>query len=219
MLKKIVLGLTLLSSLTFGIDLQTEDKIKGVYKELGIENKLNYSTFFKAIQGYNKIDGKKEGYITIIDFSKPSNEERFFVIDLENKKVNYSTYVSHGKNTGLDTAVKFSNKMNSYQSSLGFYLTINTYEGSNGYSLRLKGLEPGINSNAMDRHIVVHGADYATKEFMEKYGFLGRSLGCPAIPEDISKEVIDYIKGGTVLYINGNDESYFEKSQYISLKI
>ena len=124
-----------------------------------------------------------------------------------------------GKNTGLDTAVKFSNKMNSYQSSLGFYLTINTYEGSNGYSLRLKGLEPGINSNAMDRHIVVHGADYATKEFMEKYGFLGRSLGCPAIPEDISKEVIDYIKGGTVLYINGNDESYFEKSQYISLKI
>ena len=219
MLKKIVLGLTLLSSLTFGIDLQTEDKIKGVYKELGIENKLNYSTFFKAIQGYNKIDGKKEGYITIIDFSKPSNEERFFVIDLENKKVNYSTYVSHGKNTGLDTAVKFSNKMNSYQSSLGFYLTINTYEGSNGYSLRLKGLEPGINSNAMDRHIVVHGADYATKEFMEKYGFLGISLGCPAIPEDISKEVIDYIKGGTVLYINGNDESYFEKSQYISLKI
>ena len=219
MLKKIVLGLTLLSSLTFGIDLQTEDKIKGVYKELGIENKLNYSTFFKAIQGYNKIDGKKEGYITIIDFSKPSNEERFFVIDLENKKVNYSTYVSHGKNTGLDTAVKFSNKMNSYQSSLGFYLTINTYEGSNGYSLRLKGLEPGINSNAMDRHIVVHGADYATKEFMEKYGFLGRSLGCPAIPEDISKEVIDYIKGGTILYINGNDESYFEKSQYISLKI
>ena len=219
MLKKIVLGLTLLSSLTFGIDLQTEDKIKGVYKELGIENKLNYSTFFKAIQGYNKIDGKKEGYITIIDFSKPSNEERFFVIDLENKKVDFSTYVSHGKNTGLDTAVKFSNKMNSYQSSLGFYLTINTYEGSNGYSLRLKGLEPGINSNAMDRHIVVHGADYATKEFMEKYGFLGRSLGCPAIPEDISKEVIDYIKGGTVLYINGNDESYFEKSQYISLKI
>ena len=77
MLKKIVLGLTLLSSLTFGIDLQTEDKIKGVYKELGIENKLNYSTFFKAIQGYNKIDGKKEGYITIIDFSKPSNEGDF----------------------------------------------------------------------------------------------------------------------------------------------
>lgn len=206
-----------MTTLVFGVDLKDENTIKTIYKDLKIENKLNYTTFSNAIHGYNKIEGKKEGYITIIDFSKPSNEERFFVIDLKNKKVDYSTYVSHGKNTGLDTAVKFSNKMNSYQSSLGFYLTINTYEGSNGYSLRLKGLEPGINSNALDRNIVVHGAEYATKEFMDKYGFLGRSLGCPAIPEEISKEVIDYIKGGTVLYINGNDDSYFEKSQYVSL--
>ena len=188
-----------------------------IYKDLGIENKLEYSTFLKAIQGYNRIEDKKAGYITIIDFSKPSNEERFFVIDLENKKVDFSTYVTHGKNSGLGTAVKFSNNPNSYQSSLGFYLTKNTYEGSNGYSLRLLGLEPGINSNAMDRNIVVHGADYATKEFMDKYGFLGRSLGCPAIPEEISKEVIDYIKGGTVLYINGNDETYYAKSKYVQL--
>ena len=217
MLKKIVLGTIFVTTLVFGVDLKDENSVRAMYKDLKIENKLEYSTFSNAIHGYNKIEGKKEGYITIIDFSKPSNEERFFVIDLKNKKVDYSTYVSHGKNTGLDTAVKFSNKMNSYQSSLGFYLTINTYEGSNGYSLRLKGLEPGINSNALDRNIVVHGANYATKEFMDKYGFLGRSLGCPAIPEEISKEVIDYIKGGTVLYINGNDDSYFEKSQYVSL--
>ncbi len=217
MLKKIFLGFTLCGHLLLGFDLSSEDSIKSIYKDLGIENKLEYSTFFKAIQGYNKIEGKKDGYITIIDFSKPSNEERFFVIDLENKKVDYSTYVTHGKNTGLETAVKFSNNPNSYQSSLGFYLTKNTYEGSNGYSLRLLGLESGINSNAMERNIVIHGADYATKEFMEKYGFLGRSLGCPAIPEDISKEVIDYIKDGTVLYINGNDESYFSKSKYVQL--
>lgn len=217
MLKKIFLGLTFCGSLLFGTDLSCEESIKNIYRDLGIENKLDYSTFLKAIQGYNKIEGKKDGYITIIDFSKPSNEERFFVIDLENKKVNYSTYVTHGKNTGLGTAVKFSNNPNSYQSSLGFYLTKNTYEGSNGYSLRLLGLEPGINSNAMERNIVVHGADYATKEFMDKYGFLGRSLGCPAIPENISKEVIDYIKGGTVLYINGNDETYFAKSKYVQL--
>lgn len=215
MLRKLFLGLTLCGSILFGADLSTEEDIKEIYKNLGMENKLEYSTFFKAIQGYNKIEDKKPGYITIIDFSKPSNEERFFVIDLENKKVDYATYVSHGKNTGLGTAVKFSNNINSYQSSLGFYVTKNTYEGSNGYSLRLLGLEPGINSNAMDRHIVVHGANYATKEFMDKYGFLGRSLGCPAIPEEISKEVIDYIKGGTVLYINGNDENYFANSKYI----
>ena len=217
MLKKIVTGLVLYGSLLFGADLSCEENIKTIYKDLGIENKLEYSTFFKAIQGYNRIEDKKAGYITIIDFSKPSNEERFFVIDLENKKVDFSTYVTHGKNSGLGTAVKFSNNPNSYQSSLGFYLTKNTYEGSNGYSLRLLGLEPGINSNAMDRNIVVHGADYATKEFMDKYGFLGRSLGCPAIPEEISKEVIDYIKGGTVLYINGNDETYYAKSKYVQL--
>lgn len=217
MLKKIVTELILCGSLLFGADLSCEENIKTIYKDLGIENKLEYSTFLKAIQGYNRIEDKKAGYITIIDFSKPSNEERFFVIDLENKKVDFSTYVTHGKNSGLGTAVKFSNNPNSYQSSLGFYLTKNTYEGSNGYSLRLLGLEPGINSNAMDRNIVVHGADYATKEFMDKYGFLGRSLGCPAIPEEISKEVIDYIKGGTVLYINGNDETYYAKSKYVQL--
>lgn len=215
MIKKIFLGFFLLGMTTFSMDLSSEVGIRELYNELGISDKLKYNTFSKAIHGYNKIQGKRDGFITIIDFSKPSNEKRFFVIDLENKKVDYSTYVSHGKNTGLGTAVRFSNTMNSYQSSLGFYLTINTYEGSNGYSLRLKGLEPGINSNALDRNIVVHGANYATKEFMDKYGFLGRSLGCPAIPEDISKEVIDCIKGGTVLYINGDDESYFEKSKYL----
>ncbi|MGY0395011.1 MULTISPECIES: murein L,D-transpeptidase catalytic domain family protein [unclassified Fusobacterium] len=217
MLKKIILGLTLLGSVTFGLDLKSEESIREVYKNLKLEDKLEYSTFLKAIHGYNKIADKKEGYITIVDFSKPSNEERFFVIDLENSKVDFLTYVTHGKNTGLDTAIKFSNKRNSYQSSLGFYLTDNTYMGSNGYSLRLRGLEPGINSNALDRNIVVHGADYATKEFMNKYGFLGRSLGCPAIPEEISKEVIDYIKGGTVLYINGNDENYLQNSTYVKL--
>lgn len=217
MLKKIFLVFILCSSILFGIDLRSEKSIKCIYKSLVIDEKLDYSTFLKAIQGYNKIKDKKPEYITIIDFSKPSSEERFFVIDLKNKKVDYSTYVSHGKNTGLDRAVKFSNNINSYQSSLGFYITKNTYDGSNGYSLRLVGLEPGINSNAMLRHIVIHGADYATKEFMEKYGFLGRSLGCPAIPENISKEIIDHIKGGTVLYINGNDEKYLVKSKYIQL--
>lgn len=217
MLKKFFLVFILCSSILFGIDLRSEKSIKCIYKSLAIDEKLDYSTFLKAIQGYNKIKDKKPEYITIIDFSKPSSEERFFVIDLKNKKVDYSTYVSHGKNTGLDRAVKFSNNINSYQSSLGFYITKNTYDGSNGYSLRLVGLEPGINSNAMLRHIVIHGADYATKEFMEKYGFLGRSLGCPAIPENISKEIIDHIKGGTVLYINGNDEKYLVKSKYIQL--
>ncbi|WP_410209021.1 murein L,D-transpeptidase catalytic domain family protein [Fusobacterium sp.] len=217
MIKKLLLGITFFSSITFATSFNTDTQIESLYNQLHIQNKLTYSTFYKAIKGYNKISNKKEGKITIVDFSKPSNEERFFVIDLERKKVDYSTYVAHGKNTGAVSAIKFSNIANSFQSSLGFYLTSNSYEGNNGYSLRLNGLEPGINSNAMKRNIVVHGADYATKEFIEKYGFLGRSLGCPAIPSDISKEVIDYIKEGTVLYINGNDSNYFEKSAYASL--
>lgn len=218
MLKRLLFGLTFLSSIAFASQsLTTDSQIKSLYEQLHLKNKLDYSTFSQAIKGYNKIPNKKEGKITIVDFAKPSNEERFFVIDLENKKVDYSTYVSHGKNTGTISAIKFSNVTNSFQSSLGFFLTANPYEGNNGYSLRLKGLEPGINSNAFRRNIVIHGADYATKEFIEKYGFLGRSLGCPAIPTDISKEVIDYIKEGTVLYIHGDDSEYFEKSIYASL--
>lgn len=218
MLKRLLLVLTFLGSIAFASEsLTTDSQIKSLYEQLHLKNKLDYSTFSQAIKGYNKIPNKKEGKITIVDFAKPSNEERFFVIDLENKKINYSTYVAHGKNTGTISAIKFSNVTNSFQSSLGFFLTANPYEGNNGYSLRLKGLEPGINSNAFRRNIVIHGADYATKEFIEKYGFLGRSLGCPAIPTEISKEVIDYIKEGTVLYIHGDDSEYFEKSVYASL--
>lgn len=217
MIKKMLLGLTFFSTFAFAGTFDTDSQIKSLYEQLQLQNKLNYSTFQKAIKGYNKIQNKKEGKITIVDFSKPSTEERFFVIDLNNRKVDYSTYVAHGKNTGALSAIKFSNVANSFQSSLGFYLTSNPYQGNNGYSLRLNGLEPGINSNALKRNIVIHGADYATKEFIQKYGFLGRSLGCPAIPTNISKEVIDYIKGGTVLYINGNDSNYFEKSVYASL--
>ena len=218
MLKRLLLGLTFLSSIAFASEsLTTDSQIKSLYEQLHLKNKLDYSTFSQAIKGYNKIPNKKEGKITIVDFAKPSNEARFFVIDLENKKIDYSTYVAHGKNTGTVSAIKFSNVTNSFQSSLGFFLTANPYEGNNGYSLRLKGLEPGINSNAFRRNIVIHGADYATKEFIEKYGFLGRSLGCPAIPTEISKEVIDYIKEGTVLYIHGDDSEYFEKSVYASL--
>lgn len=218
MIKQFLFGLTFLSSIAFaGESITTDSQIKSLYDQLHLQKKLDYSIFSQAIKGYNKIPDKKEGKITIVDFSKPSNEERFFVIDLENKKLDYCTYVSHGKNTGTVSAIKFSNVTNSFQSSLGFFLTANPYEGNNGYSLRLKGLEPGINSNAFRRNIVIHGADYATKEFIEKYGFLGRSLGCPAIPTEISKEVIDSIKEGTVLYIHGNDSEYSEKSIYVSL--
>lgn len=218
MIKKLLIGFFLFTSCIFASSYSyTNSQIKDLYNKLHLRGKLEYSTFSQAMKGYNKIEDKKEGTITIVDFAKPSNQERFFVIDLKNKKLSYYSYVSHGKNTGTVSAVKFSNVTNSYQSSLGFFITANPYEGNNGYSLRIIGLEQGINNNALRRNIVIHGADYATKKFLDKYGFLGRSLGCPAIPTEISKEVIDFIKEGTVIYIHGDDASYFEKSKFAKL--
>lgn len=154
-------------------------------------------------------------FLTIIDFSKPSTEKRFYVLDMKSKKVFYETYVSHGVNIGNLNATKFSNRVNSRQSSLGFFLTNETYFGSKGYSLRLDGLEPGINSNARKRAIVIHGAEYANPDFIEKTGRLGRSWGCPALPLGLNKEIIDTIKDGSVIFVNGNDLNYAQKSKYI----
>jgi hypothetical protein len=220
MIKKVLLLLFFISNLVFAtnsVNISRDKYIHDIYSQLKLENKMEYDTFQKAYKGYEKISDKREGLLTIIDFTKPSNEKRFFVIDLNKKKIDYSTYVTHGKNSGLTVPLNFSNNRNSYMSSLGFYITGDAYEGKYGYSLRLQGLEEGFNSNAYRRAIVVHGADYAEPSFIEKYGFLGRSEGCPAIPTTISKDVIDYIKGKTVLFIMGKDKHYIEKSRYASL--
>lgn len=218
MIKKVLLVLTLFSTLSFGAERNLEEGyIQKMYSDLSLNQKIEYTIFKKAYKGYMQIPDKREGLLTIIDYTKPSNVERFFVLDLNKRKVVYSTYVTHGKNSGLTSALNFSNNKNSYMSSLGFYMTNDSYVGNNGYSLRLKGLEAGINSNALSRNIVVHGADYAEPDFIEKYGFLGRSEGCPAIPTTVSRDVIDSIKDRTVLFIIGNDRHYYEKSSYASL--
>lgn len=218
MIKKVLLGLTLFSALSFGSEKNlSESYIKKMYSDLKLDKKIEYTVFKQAYKGYMQIPDKREGLLTIVDYTKPSNVERFFVLDLKNRKVDYSTYVSHGKNSGLTSALNFSNNKNSYMSSLGFYITEESYVGNYGYSLRLKGLEKGFNSNALSRCIVVHGADYAEPKFIEQYGFLGRSEGCPAVPTTLSKDIIDSIKGKTVLFIIGNDNHYLKKSRYASL--
>lgn len=146
------------------------------------------------MKGYEKIKSKNKDILTVIDFSKPSTEKRMFVIDLKNKKVLYSTVVSHGKNSGSNYATSFSNVSGSYQSSLGFYVTENVYMGKNGYSLVLNGLEKGINDKAKERAIVVHGAKYANPSTIASSGRLGRSLGCPALPESLAEPIINTIK-------------------------
>ena len=175
---------------------------------------MDYNVFKTALNGYNKIERRKN-LLTIIDYSKPSTEKRFFVIDMEQKKILVNSHVSHGKNSGGNIATSFSNKVSSNKSSLGFFLTENTYMGGNGYSLVLNGLEKGINDKAKERYIVIHGADYANPKIAKSQGRLGRSLGCPALPRDISKKTIDMIKNGSVIFAYGNDTNYLERSSYV----
>ena len=190
--------------------------VKSVYDSLNIKGKIDYSIFQKAYLGYVQIPNKNPGVLVIIDYTRPSNEERFYVLDLNKKKLVYSTRVAHSKNSGLEIPLEFSDDPNSYQSSLGFFLTLGEYNGAYGYSLRLKGLEENINANAESRAIVIHGGNIVDDEYIKKYGFAGRSLGCPVLPAALTKEIVNYIKHGRVLFIYGNDEEYIEESLYLS---
>lgn len=174
--------------------------LQEAYNQLDLHNLICFDAFETAIKGYNRVSKKREGILTLIDFSKPSTAERLAVVDLNNKKVLYKSLVAHGKGSGGLYATLFSNRNGSHQSSLGFYRTSNTYQGSNGYSLRLEGLEPGINDNAMARAIVIHGASYCSKSIAAR-GRLGRSFGCPALPHELNKPIIDAIKEGSLLFI------------------
>lgn len=209
-MKKMVFSFFILFySLTFSFT-------SSMYRKLNLENKMNYDVFKHAMKGTSKLKKNHYRFLTVVDFTKPSTEPRFSVIDLKEKKLLYYTYVTHGKNSGKITPTMFSNTMNSFQSSLGFYVTDSkAYVGDNGYSLRLKGLENRFNSNAYRRNIVIHGADYASKKYIDQIGFLGRSLGCPAIPSEISTEVIDLLKNNSIVFIAGNDEKYLNESTFI----
>ena len=173
-----------------------------------------------ALSGYRLVlaDSLVEpgALLTVIDYALPSTEPRLFVIDPEDGSVLLSSLVAHGKWSGQNMAERFSNQPGSLMSSLGFFVTGNTYIGRHGYSLRLQGLEEGINDQAENRAIVIHGASYATKEFIARHGRLGRSWGCPALPPESSKAIIDLIKDGTCLFIYGTDPAYLENSRFLN---
>lgn len=173
-----------------------------------------------AVNGYHKLVNNKQiekgKTLTIVDFSLPSTEKRMWIIDVESGMILHNSVVSHGRNSGNLMAEKFSNVDSSYMSSLGFYVTGETYFGKHGYSLRLDGVEKGFNDKARDRAIVIHGAEYANENFITSTGRLGRSLGCPALPVDTSKEIIDMIKDKTCLFIFGKDDDYISKSKLIN---
>ncbi|MEV4885815.1 murein L,D-transpeptidase catalytic domain family protein [Chitinophaga ginsengisegetis] len=173
---------------------------------------LSREAFDNAMVGYEHLQEngriKNPDILSIIDFSLPSTKKRLFVIDLKNKLLLFNTLVSHGRNSGKDIANAFSNKMNSFKSSLGFYVTGDTYNGEHGYSLRLEGEEAGINDNALSRGIVMHSANYVNDNLGKLQGYIGRSLGCPAIPENVHRKVISSIRNGTCLFLYSPDKYY-----------
>ncbi|MCW1963538.1 murein L,D-transpeptidase catalytic domain family protein [Chryseobacterium viscerum] len=184
------------------------------------EHELNYEVFSKALTGYENL--KKAGLLTqdshlltICDFSMSSNTKRLWIIDLEDKKVLFNSLVAHGKNTGEEFATNFSNKESSLQSSLGFYITDATYQGDNGYSLKLLGMDKGFNDAAYRRAIVMHGADYVSDAFASMHKRIGRSWGCPAVPRELTQSIINTIKGKNCLFIYYPDQNYLSSSEWL----
>lgn len=172
-----------------------------------------------AFEGYQAMVSKgtisENAPLTIIDYSLPSTQKRLWVIAPASGEIIFHEYVSHGKNSGDLHAEKFSNAPSSFQSSLGFFVTAETYQGKHGYSLRLDGIEPGINDKARERAIVIHGAAYANADFIDKTGRLGRSLGCPALPTDTASKFINLVKEKSCLFIFANDPVYLEVSKVL----
>jgi len=181
------------------------------------DNSLNYTAFEIGLRGYLELKAQNklqnDRYLTIIDMSVSANLERFFLIDVYNQQVVYKTLVAHGANTGEEFASDFSNEESSHKSSIGFYLTGETYNGKHDFSLKLDGLEFS-NSNARERGIVIHAADYVSYDFIQENGRLGRSYGCPALPHQNYFDIISKIKNNSCLFIYYPSKTYFERSLF-----
>jgi len=195
--------------------------IKNVYEHINYENstKISFQAFRNGFYGYlNLIEAGKLAHgsiLTICDFTLSSNLKRMWVIDMKTYKVLYNSLVAHGMGTGEEYATIFSNTEESHQSSLGFYVTGETYEGGNGHSLKLNGVDGAFNSKAYDRAIVVHGAPYVSTDFARSHQRIGRSHGCPALPLDIATKVINKIKNGSCLFIYHTSKNYLSVSRWL----
>lgn len=235
-MRKIVVYFCLLLVLPVGVSIranepdqqmvQANNAIAKAYSKLdfnGIE-KLDYKVYEKAYVGYmnlkaaQKLNTQKH-ILTICDYSLSANKNRMWVIDMQNNKVLLNTYVAHGQGTGDEYAKAFSNKEGSHQSSIGFYVTGDTYQGSHGLSLYLHGMDEGYNSAAYERAIVMHGAGYVSKDFISGTGRLGRSWGCPAVAADVSAQLIDCTKDGTCLFAYYPEDKYLATSYWLNQEL
>jgi hypothetical protein len=191
-----------------------------LYSKLGLDKlQLSPKAFSYALEGVNRLKEhgaiQNDSIISIIDFTLPSYKKRLFIINLNSGELLFNTFVSHGRNSGTAMPTRFSNRLNSLQSSLGFYVTANTYMGEHGYSLRLQGIEKNINDNAFNRGIVMHSAAYVDEGLIKTQGYIGRSWGCPAVPIALHKQIIEVIKNGSCLFIYSSNKYYISHSKMI----
>jgi len=188
-----------------------------LYDSLKLDSlELSRAAYTKAVKGFLTLVARGEvanpDVLSIIDFTLPSNKKRLFVLDMQTNSLLFNTLVAHGRNSGKLTATRFSNRSNSFMSSIGFYVTGDTFMGQHGYSLRLVGKERGFNDHVFNRNIIMHPAGYVSEEHVRLWGFLGRSEGCPAIPQELDAAIIDKIRGGSCLFLYGADKRYLKKS-------
>lgn len=192
-----------------------------MYNEMNLKKLgLSAKAFEYALKGYRTLveRGKvmKDQVLSICDFSQSSRRKRFYVIDMEEKKVLINTWVAHGRNSGGEYARSFSNSPESHKSSLGFYVTGNTYYGSHGLALKIEGLEKNINDKADERNIVIHGSNYVGASFLARSPINGRSFGCPALPQKETGKIIQTIKDGSCLFIYHPTKNYIQKSKVLN---
>lgn len=212
-------------AVTANSEARLENYISRLYKQIDFSkcDRLSYEVFNKAYRGYlnlrnaGKLSLDKE-IISICNFNLPSTENRLWIIDLAEKKILFNTYVAHGQGSGEGCAQSFSNKLNSHQSSLGFYVTGDTYKGEHGTSLRLEGMDAGFNDAALDRGIVVHGADYVSDKFISGNDKLGRSWGCPAVSTKLSLPIINTIKDSTCMFVYYPEPKYLANGFWLNKK-
>jgi hypothetical protein len=215
----VLLPLLLPAGASAGDEADLPAEIETLYREMGLEDTLDRETFTLAVIGLANLcdrgELKKHTPLSIIDYTKPSTEKRLVIVDIPGRRVLRTSLVAHGKNSGTNHAEHFSDELGSRMSSFGFFATGATYYGKHDYSLKLHGLEEEYNGNAVERSIIIHGAWYVSQRFINQYGRLGRSWGCPALPLDSATEIIDLIKGGSCLFVYGGDPAYLENSIFL----
>ena len=197
-----------------------EAEASSLYDALALSGDINIKTLVYALKGFKYLQANgrlaDSNILAIADMSQSSRNKRLYIIDVKNKKLLYNTYVAHGRNSGSEYATSFSNDIDSHKSSLGFYVTSNTYTGSHGLSLRIEGVEKGFNDRALERAIVVHGANYMGDHFLRNSPFSGRSWGCPAVPASETATVINMIKNGSCLFIYHPTQKYLQQSAILN---